>query len=525
MQSIGVVFKKDEMIIVSLKQGIREIFLEGYRILPFLDFKEGEKEEAIIHNLERFLNIYKGGRDNIFIALPRDAALLQFLYLPAAVEENLRATLGYEIDKHTPFSFDDVYFDFHVLRRIPESNLIQVMLITVKKDLIDYYLTLFKKINGRVRGIEITTTALMNVVQTTQAAAEEGAGALLALNKIPLPERYLKLLENYAPRVARLIKTPDARTNTPAVTILVEYLDKQHCELDITDTASLHFSQVVPCSAAANPDGSPMRELYTRGLQALIHLPAVHQADDQTISFVLSGSEMERDALEHIPEDIRPLFSIIRDVPVRLDKHNSESLPAVLPLLAVPIGAGIKGITSVPCDINFIPPLLRPKRKRSKRKILAAACMVVLLLAAGGAIVRSTILMQTKLLVLNEEVGELKKQVLIIEAFQQEAKKLEQVDIALKGIRDSEISKIKLLEELTKLIPEDSWLTECQYSAAEKKIKVSGYAVSASKLVPLLEDSTLFENVKFTSPITIDKRTSKERFRLEMNVSGGANKP
>ncbi len=97
-------------------------------------------------------------------------ALVQFLQMPAAAEENLGATLGFEIDRYTPFGFDDVYFDWHVLNRLPDSGLITVILITIKRTIVDYYLGLFAKLDIRPQGIEITTTALCNAFFRHQSA-------------------------------------------------------------------------------------------------------------------------------------------------------------------------------------------------------------------------------------------------------------------------------------------------------------------------------------------------------------------
>jgi general secretion pathway protein L len=68
-------------------------------------------------------------------------------------------------------------------------------------------------------------------------------------------------------------------------------------------------------------------------------------------------------------------------------------------------------------------------------------------------------------------------------------------------------------------MPMDGWLSDFSYKVSNKKIKLSGYAVSASKLIPILEESKLLENVKFTSPITTDRKSEKEKFRIEMTVS------
>ncbi|MEI6126546.1 MAG: PilN domain-containing protein [Pseudomonadota bacterium] len=518
MKSIGLVFRKDELVMVSLKQGISAIYLEGYRVLPLQDFKDEEKDEAVLHNLQRFLKIYKGG-DNLFIALPRDAVLVKFLHLPAAVEENLRATLGYELDKHTPFSFDEVYFDYHILKQIPESNLLYVMLITVKKEVVDYYLNLLKKIKIKPQGIEITTTALFNVFQKAQSAPEQRTA-------LPLPagikERYVSSLARLVPQLAGLIKTPGDHALHPRINILVEYLDKNNYELAIADENSLYYSQVLPCAGQTGADSQHFRELYANGAQGIINLPYSHTGDEHTLGFFLSGREMGKENLESISEDMRPHFSLMRELPVRLDKYKDEAIAAALPLIAVPVGLALKGLQGMACDINFIPQPLRPKRKRSKRKMLALAGIVLFCLAGTGFFVKSTLHMKSRLAVLNAEVGELKAQVQTIENLQKEAQKIEQFSAAIKSIRDNDISKLKLLEELTRIIPEDSWLTEFAYKADEKKVKLSGFAVSAAKLIPLLEESPVFDSVKFTSPITADKRTNKDRFRLEMNVSEGA---
>jgi general secretion pathway protein L len=86
------------------------------------------------------------------------------------------------------------------------------------------------------------------------------------------------------------------------------------------------------------------------------------------------------------------------------------------------------------------------------------------------------------------------------------------------------MSKLRILEELTRLIPDDSWLNELSYKADEKKIRISGLTVSAAKLIPILEESPLFDAVKFSTVITTDRRSEKERFRIEMNLSGNTAK-
>ncbi len=243
MRSIGIVFKKEEMTLVSLRDGLSDVYLEGYRIIPFMDLKGKDREDAILKNLERFLKTHKGASDNIFIALPRDVALIQFINLPMAVEENLRKSLEYEMDRHTPFPPDEIYFDYQIIRRIPESSLLHLMLVTVKKDRVDYYLNLLKKIKIRPRNIEITTTALFNSFQDSITPSEKLFDLSWLRNNKTLKERYLKGIIKKSPKIAGFFKERKEEKRTPSTDILIEYLDNNKYELNLVNEDTLYYSK------------------------------------------------------------------------------------------------------------------------------------------------------------------------------------------------------------------------------------------------------------------------------------------
>jgi len=56
-----------------------------------------------------------GGR--VVVALPPTQVLRKTILLPAAAEENLKQVLAYDLDRHTPFKPDEVYFDAAVVAR------------------------------------------------------------------------------------------------------------------------------------------------------------------------------------------------------------------------------------------------------------------------------------------------------------------------------------------------------------------------------------------------------------------------
>jgi general secretion pathway protein L len=55
------------------------------------------------------------------LRLPREAALVRRVTMPAATEENLPQVVAFEMDRLTPFRAEDVYFDQRVVSRDPNS--------------------------------------------------------------------------------------------------------------------------------------------------------------------------------------------------------------------------------------------------------------------------------------------------------------------------------------------------------------------------------------------------------------------
>ncbi len=521
MRSIGIVFKKEEMALVSLRDGLSEVYLEGYSILPFMDLKEKDREDAILKNLERFLKKHKGASDNIFIALPRDLALIRFINLPMAVEENLRKSLEYEMDRHTPFSTDEIYFDYHIIRRIPESSLLHLMLVTVKKDRVDYYIELLKKIKIKPRNIEITTTALFNAFQDTITPSEKLFDLAWLKSNKALKERYLKGVIKRSPKIAGFFKEKEDDKKTPSMDVLIEYLDDHKYELNLVNENTLYYSK--PLNTSEETLETHLKEIHEQGLKSLIHLPA-EKNRDKRIKFILSGKEMEKGYTEHVPEEIKSSFSIMNKFRLSPDKNSKGATAAVFPILSVPIGLALKGLKSAAIDINLVPLNQRLKKKRSKKKMVAAAVPIVILVLAVYLFANSISKTNLREKALDKELKEFKKEVKKVERLRDETERIENSSTAISRIKETDLSKIKFIEELTLIMPMDGWLSDFSYTSKNNKIKLSGYAVSASKLIPILEESKLFEKVKFTSPITTDKKSGKEKFRIEMTVSSGKSK-
>jgi general secretion pathway protein L len=73
----------------------------------------------------------------LVVSLPARATLRKTLVLPAAVENDLRQALAYDLDRHTPFKPDEVYFDAAVVHRDNVRGQIHVELVAARRSQVD----------------------------------------------------------------------------------------------------------------------------------------------------------------------------------------------------------------------------------------------------------------------------------------------------------------------------------------------------------------------------------------------------
>ncbi|MEH6826301.1 MAG: PilN domain-containing protein, partial [Motiliproteus sp.] len=98
-------------------------------------------------------------------------------------------------------------------------------------------------------------------------------------------------------------------------------------------------------------------------------------------------------------------------------------------------------------------------------------------------------------------------------------KKLQQLrrDISyLAEKHSSEVKKLDILQELTLILPDDTWVQQLQLQ--DQEVRLQGQAAEAATVVQMLENSPLLHRVKFRSPVTQDLRTDSERYHLSAEL-------
>lgn len=74
----------------------------------------------------------------------------------------------------------------------------------------------------------------------------------------------------------------------------------------------------------------------------------------------------------------------------------------------------------------------------------------------------------------------------------------------------------ELLEEVTRILPDDTWLL--QFNRKGEQLMISGYSQKPSALIGLLEESEMLSKVSFRSPVTADPKEGRDRFNITATV-------
>ena len=448
--SVGINIESTCVSLVYLKASLKGLCLAAHALYPLEKEDPEEKTAEIRKHVTEFLEEHGISSADIFLAIPRDMAILRYIELPVAVKENLRGTLLYEMEKYVPLPVDDIYFDCQIIAEDKETNKLRVLLVAVKKEFIDPYVNLENPLGSGVSGVEISSTALVDYLSSQ----------------------------------------PDTASVDPLALV---YLGNGHLELSLVKKRLLHYSRYVKIDHPSG--GAPQYPI----LEELDVLRKTHGQEQGRLEVLVCGPDAA---------GVVELLKGEEDIGLRSLELSGTGIPS--DVLAPAYGLALRGIRKVPMDINLLPVGLRKKvsKIRYYALFLLSGLFILSILAWGG----SNILHQKRVSdKLDSEIKQLGTEVASINRTQTKLKELENKIDALNALRQRHVPALSVLRDLSKELPEGAWLD--RLAITDKGGEIEGSADSASKLIPLLAASPLLKDVAFLSPITKGK-DGKERFRI-----------
>ena len=172
------------------------------------------------------------------------------------------------------------------------------------------------------------------------------------------------------------------------------------------------------------------------------------------------------------------------------------------------------GAGSLPYDL--LPPQERPARRRSGGFLLAALAASALLLgavAAGLPLYRA----HESEAALAAEVAEARRTAAATASVRKEIEIARQEESMLAERKRRQPTVSETLFVLTRLLPDDAWLSELRISGGD--LQLLGVAASASDLIGLLDRSRRFTDAGFRASLTRDQRLQRERFNIGARIA------
>ena len=468
---IGIDIQAGNLIAICVKRLWKRVRVTGRLEIP--DYRTAGPEQC--GNLYReFLRRNGLKAPWTVVALPRSHVLLRWLNFPQAVEKDLASAVAYQLDSLHPFEEGTIYWDFAAWKKTSGGadgpGRIEVPLAIVEKKFVDETAAWFREAGIGVSQFTVSTAALwVALAERLLARAANDprhTPAFFALNAAPETLQFI----GYAPGslVSKEVPIPGEWEDGKATReLIVRELELARSELRLgaDDSPPLILcGKSLPFDLA---DGSQPFNFAVSSADELFSLPA-------------SGAEDFR-LQENATAFAAALEAADRSLPIALNLLPAEWRTFQSPLVYLPAYA------------------------------LSGLIVVLAILLSLRGTIQDWRYEQS----IERQIQSLQPQVTLVETAQEHSRKMYDRLTLLEDNRNAATVPIEILNELTRLLPDDAWLQEWQYDG--ETLSLGGFAKSASPLLQVLANSPYFENPQFLSAIA-KLPDGKEGFRIGVRL-------
>lgn len=481
-KTLALDIREESVALVLLGKKIRDIDILAFHYfqMPPLRKNDEEAERYFLAEINRFLLRHNEFPHNFVISIPRCYVSFKSFDLPAPDRKSVESMVEFEVDKHFSTNVDDLCYSC-LISEISKTDF-HIVLSAVQKEIAQYYLELIQRLNLKPTTIDVSTFSNLSLIYSNGHKPQ----TLIAVIDLSSTAFEVTILKNGIIEITKNIHLDDAEfthryfnENTPR-----EYYEKHANPLaqKVIDETLVALSS---CNRLGPDDtveqihlvgGGPYAEFLARQLEQQAKIP-VHLVTSENTPHLKTV------------DDFEPAF------------------------LATSLSLGLREFKSNGSEINLLPAELRPRKKKVNIKTtLGLSIAVVLLLITWFS--NKIIYNKTTLASLESQLQELKTQVGDLEKIDLEFENLKDFINIFNRIDQQAPFKLPILEELSRILPQDTWLTNI--SIAKNKIELKGFSASASKLVPLLENSPFFKDTGFNG--TIVNQAEGEKFTIRSTL-------
>lgn len=412
------------------------------------------RRQALREAIHSLLPHFRPANDPVYICLSSDHVVARSLFLPHLAEENLRQVVNYEIKRLLPFRQEQVYYDCLPIGR--RGDKVGVLLFAVPKQILDEIFDALSDFGVKPKGVEPAATALSNYLFYCTGGL---SGPALVLGS-----------QDHAWEMIGLNGENNGWGQKPEI-LFTHWLPQDDLIL------------------------GPGRELFQTSLRGSTRFFSWGDIAD-----FLPAVDQEPLA----PQDLMELAG------EGTFGGKGVNHPCYLPA----VGAALHGLREATFTVN----LLSDDGDEGWGSALSwlNTCLTILFLV--GLIVWGAsypIKDEIRLTRLQTEIDKVEPYVKSLRRKEEELQKLRKQISPLSRLGDRRGAILHALDELSRIMPGSAYLSNLKYR--DGRIELRGSAENASNLVPILERSLLFKNVRFNAPST-RRRDGRETFSLKADM-------
>lgn len=477
-KALGIDIREESVSLVLMGKALGNIDVVGFHFFKIKPLENEDAELFFLEEINRFLLPYDLSSTRVVISPPRNLVSVQSVELPAPDIHVIDSMIGFEVERHFFSKPEDLYYTYQASPL--GENRFYVFLSAIKKDKADYYLKLVERLPLKVAVMDVSTLSNLPLLTSGQNPIH-----LLAAVDICSSAYEISLIKNGNIEISRNIPV-----SNPAM-------------------RNSFFMDDLPPEQYANLSEELAQEIVKEIVTTLSCCDRINKDEAIEQIHILGGGHYANTLASQI-ESHSGVPTTITNPPYKAISHPAEFKPVYF---STSIGLALRELKPGPVETNLLPTSIRPKKKRVNIKA-TLALFIGLLLLATGYISAEVYYKRNTMTTLENQLHELKRQVAPLEKIDQSYGDMERYLKIINTIKKQSPPKLPILEELSKVVPKDTWLTDV--SIVNDKVEIRGLSAVSSALIPILESSPHFKDAGFNGSIV--KTPEGERFTIRFNL-------
>jgi Tfp pilus assembly protein PilN len=454
-KNISIAIEKGKLIIAYGSRFLSRYSIKGFKTYSF----EGRypQPDILASSSVLAMNDFGATKATVSLSIPKAWVIIKTAELPITVKENLSDVISYEMDRLTPFSSDDSFFDFKILSETEEK--LNVLIMAIKADVVKPYIDALRD-NGII--VSRLSVNLSSIGTLCRYINNEADFVFIEINDSGY-EGASFLSGSIHDVLSGNFDTDDENSKVNTVVSEINLF-----------LANLKKQNKIPKIMVLLKDKSPtLKELF----KVHVNLPI----------------EILND----------------KDIKIKLPRHTDY-----IPYAA--IGEVLESLWTKTNGLNLL-----KKGHYEKTKFPKTLTIILILSIVAIWILYMIAPLRIEGKRLNEIDRQLtlrKEDVKKVESLRKEVDTLKNEISTIDNFKEDRPMTLNILKELTTILPKNTWLT--RMNIRESIVNIEGYSSSATTLLPKLEASKYFKKAEFASPTFRDARMNADRFNIKMEIEG-----